>query len=98
MKKLLIVLALGLALLTGCASNPDYEQWARAVEAQHSYAAQAASGCETDLCRYMVTEKITTGAIRAPRQDYHPAWQLLDRTLSIALPIYGSYLQGQQWS
>lgn len=102
MRKLLIVLALGLALLTGCASNPDYDAWARAVEAQHNYAATAASGCQTDLCRYVVTQEVAANTIRAPRQEIHPGWQsffgVLNTAVTLGLPGHFGVKNAEVWA
>ncbi|WP_339617191.1 hypothetical protein [uncultured Gilvimarinus sp.] len=98
--KILITL-LCVAVLAGCASSPDqnqYDSWARAVEAQHNYAVQAAAGCQTDLCRYVVTQEVAGNTIRAPQKQVSPGWQVLDRVLSIGLPAYFGVRQSEVWA
>ncbi len=99
MRKLLIPLAIGLALLaTGCATqNTGWEQWQQAEQARAARLDAVAGSCETDLCRVMIAQE-QGKALPPPRQQHHPVWGLIDRTLSLALPMYGGYLQGRQWS
>lgn len=98
--RIVMVLTLMLALCA-CASNkPDdrWLQWAAAEQARQDRLSVQAASCETDLCRVMVAQEGNKVTTPQPRNDYHPAWGLLDKTLSMALPIYGSYMVGQQWS
>src|SRR5690554_3641308 len=95
---LLIVLAL---FVTGCASGPSQDavdQHNQMLAAHYQMGAAAVQHCKTDLCVKVVIDGMAQSAPRAPQKQYHPAWQVLDRTLSIAVPMYGSYLQGRQWS
>lgn len=95
---LLIVLAL---FVTGCATGPSQDavdQHNQMLAAHYQMGAAAVQHCKTDLCVKVVIDGMAQSAPRVPQKQYHPAWQLLDRTLSLALPIYGSYLQGRQWA
>ncbi|WP_339898283.1 hypothetical protein [uncultured Gilvimarinus sp.] len=98
--RIILLLVMGLAMV-GCASNqPDdrWLQWAAAEQARQARLSAQAASCETDLCRVMVAQEGNKVSTPQPRNDYHPAWGLLDKTLSMALPIYGTYLVGEQWS
>lgn len=93
-----IVTMLCLLALAGCATPVDYESWAKAVESQQQFATQAAAGCQTDLCRYVVVQEATAKTIRAPQPQVHPGWQTLDRVLSMGLPMYFGYKQSEVWA
>lgn len=102
MKYLTVVLAVALALMAGCASQPDYEQWRIAAVEQQKTAATAAASCKTDLCVYLVMEKAGEHALRVPRQQIHPGWEYAFRSLelvaTLGLPAYFNRENSKVWA
>lgn len=76
------------AVLAGCASTPDHSQWIAMEQSRQARLDAVAAQCQTDLCLVMVAQEQGRAAIRPPTQQYHPAWQIADRALSLAIPAY----------
>lgn len=94
---------LALAVLAGCQTTGEIDPTYRVMVEQHErsqtqrlqFAAEMATGCETDLCRYMVTERATQGAghvpeYRAPRSGLAEFGDFMLSAVQVAAPWLGS--------
>ena len=88
----LLTVGVLLAVLAGCASTggPDARTsaWLEMEQSRQARLDVMAAQCQTDLCLVMVAQEQGRGAIRQPQTAYHPAWNIVDRALSVAIPAY----------
>ena len=88
----LLTVGVLLAVLDGCASTggPDARTsaWLEMEQSRQARLDVMAAQCQTDLCLVMVAQEQGRGAIRQPQTAYHPAWNIVDRALSVAIPAY----------
>lgn len=87
----LILAVLLLVVLAGCATTGDDTRtsaWLQMEQARQARLDVVATQCQTDLCLVMVAQEQGRSAIRPPQKTYHPAWNIVDRALSVAIPAY----------
>lgn len=98
--KLVGLTIIALMLVSGCTTTSDaqWEAWAKVEVARQERVIAQMNACGDNGACVVAAGYSNNGGYKMPQNQVHPAWNAVDRVLSVAVPGYFQYKQAGVWA